>query len=451
MKIDRYAPCPCGSGKKYKFCCESATNDDTIQTLCRRASDFRIETCRVVPGWEEGGMAEVLVARQTPDMRYLVGFYLVDVFCLGVKNTFARRFRDLEEIPLDLSAPTVEITYEDARSLILGAVEYARQWGFEPNPDWSLSASIVEAERPFKRKYTFGKDGKPLYIAGPEDNVAHILRTLDPLLQANKADYIAPDDDWDEDAEFGVEDEDVRELKRLCAEVEENLSNGRLKEAQPAIDRLIREYPDNWEPLFFKATSLCLDGDFQAAVPILERAAAIEPTSIIYFNLASAHKRLFEIHKYLAYLEKAIAVDDDPEITDTARSELNDFAESLRKSSGITLEQFLEGYDDFDHAFECLQKGRVQEAAEGFRKVLAVQPNHVQSHGNLGLVYAAMGNRESALKHLDRAIELDPNYTPAITNRRVVLSLAPGEVVDLNQRKDIRFYPERSSSRQQPL
>jgi preprotein translocase subunit SecA len=20
-KVDRYAPCPCGSGKKYKFCC----------------------------------------------------------------------------------------------------------------------------------------------------------------------------------------------------------------------------------------------------------------------------------------------------------------------------------------------------------------------------------------------------------------------------------------------
>ena len=59
--------------------------------------------------------------------------------------------------------------YEDARSVILGGIEYARNLDFEPNPDWKDSQYMIEPERPFNPKFKFGLHGKPMYISGPHD------------------------------------------------------------------------------------------------------------------------------------------------------------------------------------------------------------------------------------------------------------------------------------------
>ena len=72
------------------------------------------------------------------------------------------------------------------------------------------------------------------------------------------------------------------------------------------------------------------------------------------------------------------------------------------------LVELLEECEVVDTAFASLINGRFREAIDGFNRVLKLQPNHVQSHGNLGLAYAALADREFALRHLNRAIELDP-------------------------------------------
>ena len=69
---------------------------------------------------------------------------------------------------------------------------------------------------------------------------------------------------------------------------------------------------------------------------------------------------------------------------------------------------------------------------------------------NLGLAYAALADRETALLHLNRAIELDPSYAPAIDNRRAVQALLPGEKLQLDGIREIDFYADklRESPRQ---
>jgi ribonuclease HI len=117
-------------------------------------------------------MAEVLIVRQTVNLKYVAGVYLVDVFCLGLKDTFVTatpNYADISALRRGFSHKLEEIPYEDARSVILGAVEYARQLGFEPHEDWTLSRPMVEADRPFNAKFTFGHSGKPLYVQGSND------------------------------------------------------------------------------------------------------------------------------------------------------------------------------------------------------------------------------------------------------------------------------------------
>ena len=59
--------------------------------------------------------------------------------------------------------------------------------------------------------------------------------------------------------------------------------------------------------------------------------------------------------------------------------------------------------------------------------MLAGNPKHVQSHGNLALAYAGLGGRADALACFDRALELDSSYEQAISNRRVTPNMREGE------------------------
>ena len=131
-----------------------------------------------------GGLAQILVARRHRHDKVKVCGYLVDVFCLGVKNTYGPEVMD--ELGLHRFIPRyysaledepVEVPIELARDIVFGAVEYARNLGFEPHREfadvadhlgtWSGSSSI-----------TFGNNGKPFYLQGPTENPNSVIRTL---------------------------------------------------------------------------------------------------------------------------------------------------------------------------------------------------------------------------------------------------------------------------------
>ncbi|MEO3859361.1 helix-turn-helix domain-containing protein [Acrocarpospora sp. B8E8] len=132
-----------------------------------------------------GGMVSALVVRKHGWDKLSVCGYLVDTYCLGVKNAQGpetgdemdlRRFReiyfsaystDYQEAPLDL-----------VQHLVFGAVEYARGLGFEPHPDFAEAAGHL-GEWVGPSAIVFGKDGAPFYISGPYDNAKKIVRTLE--------------------------------------------------------------------------------------------------------------------------------------------------------------------------------------------------------------------------------------------------------------------------------
>ena len=110
--------------------------------------------------------------------------YLVDVYCLGVKNAMGpddvedqalRRLTD--HVFSGYQAPPVPASIELVRDLVLGAVEYAHGLGFAPHPDFEQArAHLGPWTGP--SAITFGCEGKPTYVEGPYDNPSHVLRTL---------------------------------------------------------------------------------------------------------------------------------------------------------------------------------------------------------------------------------------------------------------------------------
>lgn len=139
------------------------------------------------PGADEGteGLLTVLVARRRRHRRQITTcVYLVDAYCLGVKNAMGpdemddRGLRSLTAFAFSAySAPPVNAPIELVRDLVLGAAEYAHGLGFAPHPDFDQARPHLG---PWKgpSAITFGCDGQPHYINGPDDDPERILRTL---------------------------------------------------------------------------------------------------------------------------------------------------------------------------------------------------------------------------------------------------------------------------------
>src|SRR6266550_6548948 len=62
------------------------------RAMLRRAREFPFFECRISANWQKDdlGLVQILVVRQQPDGNICFGVYLVDKYCLGLKNTFAR-------------------------------------------------------------------------------------------------------------------------------------------------------------------------------------------------------------------------------------------------------------------------------------------------------------------------------------------------------------------------
>jgi lipoprotein NlpI len=62
-------------------------------------------------------------------------------------------------------------------------------------------------------------------------------------------------------------------------------------------------------------------------------------------------------------------------------------------------------------------------------------------YGNLGICHAQLGHKSDALAAFDKALELDPQYEPAIVNKAMTETLAEGEKLD-NKVKTVEYYKD---------
>lgn len=142
------------------------------------------------------GLAGVLVARDTGSSATVCG-YLVDAWCLGVKDTIGPKAVDRRKLPEFVhrffgtwSSPPVPAPLEMARHLVFGAVDYARRLGFEPCPDFARGAALLGEWQAGSSDITFGRDGKPMYISGPDDDAGGIMATLRRTVGDGNFDYL---------------------------------------------------------------------------------------------------------------------------------------------------------------------------------------------------------------------------------------------------------------------
>jgi hypothetical protein len=153
----------------------------------------------------EIGCGYVVICRFKADGRCEAGFFLLDVFCLGVKDGAFEAFSDFGDFEENLlyrlfsNGEPVRMTPAAGRKLIEDAVAYARGLGFAPAADYKKASRVLGGITTVEcgEDFVFGKDGKPFYIQGPSESPERcewILQTLERRCGEQGYDYLLAED-----------------------------------------------------------------------------------------------------------------------------------------------------------------------------------------------------------------------------------------------------------------
>lgn len=232
------------------------------------------------------------------------------------------------------------------------------------------------------------------------------------------------------------------EVDDRCHEALELAEMGKLAQAEAILEDLHRQHPKYHMVCYGIGACHVLRGDLDQAISCFEQVVEIFPIlANAHYNLGVAYTQQVKLDKAVEAYERAITVDGrDGEVGRLARKKLDDLADLVRQNSGVSLAEYLDNLRVYDQAFAALREGQYPLAIRLFAQVLKTDKNHVQSYGNMGLAYASLGNRRKALECLDKAIELDPGYEPAILNRQVVSSIAEGHALRIPELREISYY-----------
>jgi len=153
------------------------------------AKNSPIEGCLIRKNIFSEGIGTAIVSRKMPNFRLGIGVFLLDVWCLGVKNTYFSVLSE-DEYTDRIKEINVHETIENihpscARKLIEQCINFSDGLGFKPHKDFKTSRQLLVDIDPTvcPNQYTFGKDGKPFYISGPNENLNQSNKIISSLLQ----------------------------------------------------------------------------------------------------------------------------------------------------------------------------------------------------------------------------------------------------------------------------
>jgi tetratricopeptide (TPR) repeat protein len=220
---------------------------------------------------------------------------------------------------------------------------------------------------------------------------------------------------------------------------------GKIKAAEKSISELMKEHPDIYLVQYGMGVVCGMKGQYDEAIPYFDKAIEIFPYFVeAWFNKGASHQKLLEIEEMVMAFKKVVELGDPAEnFVRQAKNIITDLEISIRKDKGMTLDSYLKGGIKFREAFIAMEKMEWEKALLGFQEVVAIDPKHTQSYGNMGICYAHLGHKQEALAAFDKALELDPKYEPALLNRAVVSSLKDGEKLESKGKlRSVEYYKD---------
>lgn len=224
----------------------------------------------------------------------------------------------------------------------------------------------------------------------------------------------------------------------------ELLDKGSSQEGKRIIQELMRKHPRNHLVQYAMGVYYAFQDDYDTALEYFDKAIRIFPYfTEAYFNKGVAYKEKLDIKNMIQAFQKVVEIGDARDAyVRQAQKMLHDFEQQVREHDGVTLEAYFKAMDHFEHGFASMKKQEWERAIRLFKKALMINANHPQSYGNMGICYGQLGQKALALEAFDKALELDPNYEPALLNRAIVETLQEGEKLPSGKVDSVEYYKE---------
>ena len=154
-----------------------------------KIAKYPMYECMMQDTLDNNGVTNVLFSRVLPNGNIAASAFLVDVYCLGVKNAmfivvteteYNTKFKNPKN---DQTSLFVNKDPSYVRKLVESAVSYARDLGFNPHPAYIKACMIFGDVDPnaCSEEIEFGQNGKPFYISGPNENATQQKYIIDQL------------------------------------------------------------------------------------------------------------------------------------------------------------------------------------------------------------------------------------------------------------------------------
>jgi hypothetical protein len=166
------------------------------------AVSWPVFECLVSSEWRDTSkLTVILIAKEPPFGGVVTGAFLVDLGCLGLKEGFVSQFRFRREyedgfrsmmLARDSLTPA---EFSLAAKILQESMRFAHELGFDPpepaRRGLRLLGSLDVASECAEKVPLGGENRKPFYMAGPDDDVGHILNTLLRKCGHGNFDFIA--------------------------------------------------------------------------------------------------------------------------------------------------------------------------------------------------------------------------------------------------------------------
>jgi tetratricopeptide (TPR) repeat protein len=263
---------------------------------------------------------------------------------------------------------------------------------------------------------------------------------------------------YEQSKKYNTEKQQKSETKKFIAEINpeideevddalQMLKNGNIEACEKMLRPIYEKNPDLHSVQYAMGTLYAFKNNYTESIKFFDNAIKIFPYYIdAWFNKAISHQRMLQSGEYVQALRKVVeygATDDIYVI------QANEMLEGLDKAlePGVSMDNYLKGMELFENAFVYMENKKWEKAIDAFKRVLNINPKHPQSYGNMGLCYAFLGEKQKALSALDKALELDPDYKPAIINQLKISTLREGEKLQDVMVKEVRFYKDEASEK----
>jgi protein O-GlcNAc transferase len=382
-KTGRNDPCPCGSGKKYKQCCQSKDEAGALKKRHERVS-------------RPASLQAALHHHQSDRLAEAEAIY---------RQLLRVRPNDPDALHFLGLAAHQTGQHDTAVELISKAIHIA------PAPHMHCNlGNVLQAQGKLDMAIKAFQQALVLNRAYPEahNNLASAYRQqgkLDAALAScREALRLKPD--------FALAYNNLAAVLQDQGNVEAAVENYR---------KALAHKPDYAEASANLGVALQIQGKLDEAIDSYRHALALRPNAAdIHRNLGSAFKQQGALDAAAASYESAIACQPNFAL---AHNELGTVLEQLGKYDAATghYQKAIASKGDYAEAHNNLgnvfhMQGNPLAAIERFRTAVVIQPNYAEAWNNLANTLQSQGDLDQANESYYRALAFKPDYAEAHNN-----------------------------------